>query len=41
MSREGDPQAITDALTVAIDAFNEEGYGVPKREEAIDADADW
>ncbi len=41
MSREADPQAITDSLTAAIDAFNEEGYGVPTREEAIDADADW
>jgi hypothetical protein len=41
MSRESDPQAITDALDAAIDAFNEEGYGVPTREEAIDSDADW
>lgn len=41
MSEESDPQAITDALDVAIDAFNEEGYGVPTREVAIDPDADW
>jgi hypothetical protein len=31
MSRDSDPQAITDALTATIDAFNEEGYGVPTR----------
>ena len=41
MSRESDPQAITDALDAAVDAFNEEGYGVPTREDAIDSDADW
>ena len=41
MSRDSDPQAITDALAAAIDAFNEEGYGVPTREDAIDSDADW
>jgi hypothetical protein len=41
MSRESDPQAITDALDTAIDAFNEEGYGVPTREDTIDPDADW
>jgi hypothetical protein len=41
MSRESDPQAITDALTTAIDAFNEEGYGIPTREAEIDPDADW
>ncbi|WP_121820780.1 DNA-binding protein [Halostella salina] len=41
MSRESDPQAITDALIAAVDAFNEEGYGVPTREDAIDPDADW
>jgi hypothetical protein len=41
MSRESDPQAITDALDAAIDTFNEEGYGVPTREEGIDSDADW
>jgi len=40
MSRESDPQAITDALDAAIDTFNEEGYGVPTREEGIDSDAD-
>lgn len=41
MSRESDPQTITDALAAAIDAFNEEGYGVPTREDAINSDADW
>lgn len=41
MSRESDPQSITDALAAAIDAFNEEGYGVPTREDAINSDADW
>jgi hypothetical protein len=41
MSRDSDPQAITDALAAAIDAFNEEGYGVPTREDAINSDADW
>ncbi|MFC4452083.1 DNA-binding protein [Halorussus aquaticus] len=41
MSRESDPQAITDALDAAIDAFNEEGYGVPTREDAIDPKVDW
>lgn len=41
MSEESDPRAITDALDAAIDAFNEEGYGVPTREDAIDSDADW
>ncbi|QDX41165.1 DNA-binding protein [Salarchaeum sp. JOR-1] len=30
-----------DALAAAIDAFNEEGYGVPTREDAINSDADW
>ena len=41
MSNESDPNAITDALDAAIDAFNEEGYGVPTREAEIDPDADW
>jgi HEPN domain-containing protein len=41
MSRDADPQAITDALTAAIDAFNEEGYGIPTREDGIDSDAEW
>lgn len=41
MSRESDPQAVTDALAAAIDAFNEEGLGVPTREDAIDSDAQW
>jgi len=41
MSDRSDPNAITDTLTAAIDAFNEEGYGVPTRESEIDPDADW
>jgi len=41
MSRESDPQAVTSALDSAIDAFDEEGHGVPPREDAIDPDADW
>ena len=41
MSRESDSQALTDALDAAIDAFNEEGYGVPTREDAINPDVDW
>lgn len=40
MSSDGDPQAITDALTAATDAFNEEGHGIPTREVGIDTDAD-
>lgn len=36
-----DPTTVTDALDAAIDAFNETGHGVPKRETAIDTDADW
>jgi len=41
MSDGSDPNAITDALSAAIDAFNEEGYGVPTRESEIDPDAGW
>lgn len=41
MNEESDPRAITDALDAATDAFNEEGYGIPTREKAIDPDADW
>jgi len=41
MSNTSDPNAITDALAEAVDAFNEEGYGVPTRETEIDPDADW
>jgi transcriptional regulator with XRE-family HTH domain len=41
MSRDSDPQAVTDALEAAIDAFNEAGYGIPTREDGIDSDADW
>jgi hypothetical protein len=41
MSRESDPQAITDALAAAVDAFNEEIHGIPAYEPGIDSDADW
>lgn len=41
MSRDADPQAITDALAAAIDAFNEEGYGIPTHEDGIDSDVEW
>ena len=41
MSNDSDPQAITDALAGAVDAFNEERYGIPTREDGIDPDADW
>lgn len=41
MSEESDPNAVRNALDAAVDAFNEEGYGVPAREDAIDPDADW
>jgi len=41
MSNGSDPNAITEAFDAAIDAFNEEGYGVPTREAEIDPDADW
>lgn len=35
-----DPTAVTEALDAAVDAFNEEGHGIPTREPAIDTDAD-
>jgi hypothetical protein len=41
MSDASDPNAITEALDAAIDAFNEEGFGVPTREADINSDADW
>lgn len=41
MSEDADPGAVIEALTAAIDAFNEEGHGVPTREAAIETDADW
>lgn len=41
MSEESDPRDIRTALDTAVDAFNEEGFGVPKREEAIATDDDW
>ncbi|WP_126663512.1 DNA-binding protein [Haloterrigena salifodinae] len=36
-----DPNAITDALETAVDAFNEEGHGIPTYEETIDTDDEW
>jgi hypothetical protein len=36
-----DPNAVREALDAAIDAFNEEGHGIPTRESAIDTDAHW
>ena len=41
MSRQSDPEAVRDALGAAIDAFNEEGHGIPTREATIDPGADW
>ncbi len=41
MSEESDPQDIRTALDAAIDAFNEEGFGVPNREDAIATGDDW
>lgn len=41
MRNGSDPNAITDALAVAIDAFNEEGHGVPTYEDTIDTGDDW
>lgn len=36
-----DPTAVSEALAAAVDAFNEEGYGIPAPEPEIDTDADW
>ena len=36
-----DPNAVREALDAAVDAFNEEGHGIPKREPEINTDADW
>ncbi|ELY95766.1 hepn domain-containing protein [Natrialba hulunbeirensis JCM 10989] len=36
-----DPNVVREALNAAIDAFNQEGYGIPTREPEIDTDADW
>lgn len=41
MGEESDPNAITDALETAVDAFNEAGHGIPAYEEAIDTDDEW
>lgn len=36
-----DPNAVKEALDAAVDAFNEEEYGIPTREPEIDTNADW
>lgn len=36
-----DPNAVREALDAAIDAFNEEGHGIPTRESEVNTDADW
>ncbi|WP_280535718.1 DNA-binding protein [Halopenitus sp. POP-27] len=36
-----DPNAVSEAVDAAVDAFNEAGHGIPAREPAIDTDADW
>lgn len=36
-----DPNAVKEALRAAVDAFNEEGHGVPTREPEIDTGGDW
>lgn len=36
-----DPNNVREALDAAVDAFNEEGHGIPTREPEIDTDADW
>ena len=41
MSEDADPNAITDALQKATDAFNETGHGLPAYEEGIETDDDW
>ncbi|WP_017343662.1 hypothetical protein [Halorubrum sp. T3] len=41
MSEGSDPRDIRTALDAAIDAFNEEGFGVPNREDEIATDDDW
>lgn len=41
MAKENDPQAITDALDAAIDAFNESSHGLPTRETAIGPETEW
>ncbi|WP_440769191.1 hypothetical protein [Natronorubrum sp. DTA28] len=41
MSNASDPNAITDTLEAAVDAFNEEGDGIPTDEETIDTGDDW
>ena len=41
MGEESDPQAVTNGLDAAVDAFNETGHGIPTYEEYIDTGADW
>lgn len=41
MSNRSDPNDLTRALDAAVDAFNEEGHGIPTPEDSIDSDEDW
>lgn len=41
MSKDSDPKAVKQALSDAIDAFNEQGRGIPTYEEDIDTTTDW
>lgn len=36
-----DPTDIREALGATVDAFNEEGHGIPPPEPDIDTNADW
>jgi len=41
MSNRSDPNDLTRALDAAVDAFNQEGGGIPTPEESIDIDEHW
>lgn len=36
-----DPKVVREALDASVDAFNEEGHGIPTRESDIDTGTDW
>lgn len=36
-----DPKAVRETLDAVVDAFNEEGHGIPRREPNINTNADW